>query len=606
MNTIFWKGVSSTTIDGLLICELPPISKPPMRVKETIIDGRDGSTIEDLGYAPYDKAVTIGLRGNFNINKVIKYFTGEGEIIFSNEPDKVYTAKVISQIDYNRLLRFRKAVVKFRVQPFKHKYNEAYKETQTATATGTSIVVTDSAEANLKAFSIYGKSTQDGTPTPDAPVDIVSLGADGSVKMDVMGGNLIQYPYKDTETFKQSAVVKDNGAGILTFDGDFTGNFFFTDYNFKVKKGVTYTFSIFGNFVASKNLSFWVYSETEGDVTLLSTASAKSITFTPTKDISGVAIYVHSEGTTNVKGTMYPQFRIGNATEYEAYKIPQSVSLSLQTGFRGIPVTDKSLANYTDVNGQMWCADEIDLERGVYIQRVIPINAGEQYWTINTTWSGVNTDCNIAYFKHSNMKYGNFLCTHFSKFFKNSGYDWVIGKMGMQETGVMYASIAKSAATTNDGVKQYMTSLGAVIYCVAVTPIETALTAEQIAVCKALKANYPTTTFLNDENAYMKVQYIKHFEVFNEGLENSKPIMVLHGNGTVGISVNGVHIFDYTFPEGETEVVIDSEKEDAYLGEVLKNRNMNGEFPVLLAGTNKIEWSGDVESIEILPRSRWL
>ena len=471
MNTIFWKGVFSTTIEGLLISELPPISKPPLRVKETTIDGRDGSIIEDLGYEPYNKPVTISLRGNFNINKVIKYFTGEGEIIFSNEPDKVYTAKVISQIDYNRLLRYRTAVVTFRVQPFKHKYNEVYKETQTATAPGTSIVVTDSAEANLKAFSIYGKSTQNGTPAPDAPVDIVSLCADGTIAV------------------------------------------------------------------------------TANDTT---------------------------------------------------------VDLSVVNGLRGIPVKDKNYATYTDASGQMWCADEIDLERGVYIQRVIPINAGEQYWTINTTWSGVNTDCNIAYFKHSNMKYGDFLCTHFSKFFKNSGYDWVVGKMGMQETGVMYASIAKSAATTNDGVKQYMASLGAVIYCVAVTPIETALTAEQIAVCKALKANHPTTTFLNDENAYMKVQYIKHFEVFNEGLEASKPIMVLRGSGSVGISVNGIHIFDYTFPEGETEVVIDSEKEDAYLGEVLKNRNMNGEFPVLLAGTNKIEWSGDVESIEILPRSRWL
>ena len=104
----------------------------------------------------------------------------------------------------------------------------------------------------------------------------------------------------------------------------------------------------------------------------------------------------------------------------------------------------------------------------------------------------------------------------------------------------------------------------------------------------------------------MTIEYFKNLEVFNEGLENSKPIMVLHGSGTVGISVNGIHIFDYTFPEGETEVVIDSEKEDAYLGEVLKNRNMNGEFPVLLAGSNTIGWSGDVESIEVLPRSRWL
>ena len=82
--------------------------------------------------------------------------------------------------------------------------------------------------------------------------------------------------------------------------------------------------------------------------------------------------------------------------------------------------------------------------------------------------------------------------------------------------------------------------------------------------------------------------------------------MVLKGSGTVGISVNGVMIFEYTFPDGENEVVIDSQSEDAYLGDVLKNRNMSGEFPVLLPGTNIIGWSGSVSSIEILPRSRWL
>ena len=122
----------------------------------------------------------------------------------------------------------------------------------------------------------------------------------------------------------------------------------------------------------------------------------------------------------------------------------------------------------------------------------------------------------------------------------------------------------------------------------------------------ALHTYIDNTTVSNDASANMKLEYFKPFEVFNEGLENSKPIMVLRGSGTVGISVNGVRIFDYTFPEGENEVVIDSEAEDAYLGDVLKNRNMNGEFPTLLSGTNKIEWSGYVESIEILPRSRWL
>ena len=95
-------------------------------------------------------------------------------------------------------------------------------------------------------------------------------------------------------------------------------------------------------------------------------------------------------------------------------------------------------------------------------------------------------------------------------------------------------------------------------------------------------------------------------EVFNEGLENSKPLMILKGSGTVEISVNGVGIFSYTFPEGENKVYIDSETEDAYLGTELKNRNMLGEFPILIPKTNIIEWSGDIESISILPRSRWL
>ena len=180
MNSIIWKGVSSTTLQGLLICELPPITKPEMRIAETVIDGRDGSIIEELGYSSYVKTVTIGLHGNFDINKITKYFTGEGDIVFSNEPDKIYKAKICGRIDYTRLLRYRQASIPFMVQPFKYKMNEYLRETPTATATGTSIVVSDSENANLKGFKIYGKSTQNGTPTePLSPTETISIGASG-------------------------------------------------------------------------------------------------------------------------------------------------------------------------------------------------------------------------------------------------------------------------------------------------------------------------------------------------------------------------------------------------------------------------------------------
>lgn len=123
-NNIIFKGIKSNTIPGLLISELPPITKPKLRVRETIIDGLDGSIFEDFGYESYDKVLKIGLTKNFDIDQVINYFNGEGNLTLSNEPDKYYKAKIIEEIDYNRLIRFKTANIKFKIQPFKYKVNE--------------------------------------------------------------------------------------------------------------------------------------------------------------------------------------------------------------------------------------------------------------------------------------------------------------------------------------------------------------------------------------------------------------------------------------------------------------------------------------------------
>jgi len=124
MSHIIWKDIDSRTIKGLIISELPPITKPKMRVQETKIDGVDGSIIEELGYESYDKSMKIGLSYNYDIDEIVKYFSGESNIVFSNEPDKYYKVRILDQIDYERLLRFKEAIVKFRVQPFKYLYQE--------------------------------------------------------------------------------------------------------------------------------------------------------------------------------------------------------------------------------------------------------------------------------------------------------------------------------------------------------------------------------------------------------------------------------------------------------------------------------------------------
>ena len=56
-----------------------------------------------------------------------------------------------------------------------------------AAATRESIQLTDSAAQKLRGLKLYGWSRQDGTPSPDNPVEIVSAGAKGSITVNIDG-----------------------------------------------------------------------------------------------------------------------------------------------------------------------------------------------------------------------------------------------------------------------------------------------------------------------------------------------------------------------------------------------------------------------------------
>lgn len=119
-NFIILNGINSRTIPGLIISTLPPITKPQMRSSVETIDGRDGDLITKLGFSAYDKEIEIGLANNYDVDQVISYFNSEGQAVFSNELDKYYNYTILEQIDFEKLLRFKKAKVKFHVQPFKY------------------------------------------------------------------------------------------------------------------------------------------------------------------------------------------------------------------------------------------------------------------------------------------------------------------------------------------------------------------------------------------------------------------------------------------------------------------------------------------------------
>lgn len=100
------------------------------------------------------------------------------------------------------------------------------------TETGNPISVDDAFSAPLCGLTVYGKSTQDGTPTPDAPVPIVSAGDGGTIAVKVTGKNRMPPNLKTNDVIE--CFIKKNTLITLVFKGDLVskgGNILFFSEN---------------------------------------------------------------------------------------------------------------------------------------------------------------------------------------------------------------------------------------------------------------------------------------------------------------------------------------------------------------------------------------
>src|SRR5574344_149223 len=193
MAEIIWKNKSNKEFEGLIITDTPPIIKPKMKVNKVEIEGRDGDIIEKIGYESYTKNVGIGLTRNFDIDEIIKYFTGDGELILSDEPEKVYIASIYDDVDYERLLQMGKATIKFHVQPFKYLKDES--KVSLNITTQTSVQVTNKGlEVSKPIFVLEGS---------------------GTIEIAVNGSNVFKYTFPSGE----SKVVVDSLEEEAYLDG---------------------------------------------------------------------------------------------------------------------------------------------------------------------------------------------------------------------------------------------------------------------------------------------------------------------------------------------------------------------------------------------------
>lgn len=222
------NGEKSTDVKGLVIQSLPPISKPKMRTSTTTIDGRDGDMVTRLGYAAYDKQLSIGLHGDFDIDDAISFFDSEGEVVFGNEPDKYYRYQILDQIDFKRLVRFRTATVKMHVQPFKYDAVDRtfdivnqFLHVEDSTASRFGITATSS-DGSIR---VAGRATRD--VDIEVPVESMSLSGSYTLTASASGSaagcalRLIDGSPSDDRSFGGSYMeLKSDGVSTMTATAD--------------------------------------------------------------------------------------------------------------------------------------------------------------------------------------------------------------------------------------------------------------------------------------------------------------------------------------------------------------------------------------------------
>ena len=162
----------------------------------------------------------------------------------------------------------------------------------------------------------------------------------------------------------------------------------------------------------------------------------------------------------------------------------ESQTLTLQTpnALPGIPVS--SGGNYTDENGQQWVCDEVDLARGVRVQRITKIKL-----TSSMKWTKAGNNVDRYFCTFDGIDAAGTFCTHFSAAINGE----TVGGIATSSSNIIGFAYAERGTTTVDDFKAFLDANEVYIYVPLATPVETALSSAEIAAYKALTTYAPTT-----------------------------------------------------------------------------------------------------------------
>lgn len=366
------------------------------------------------------------------------------------------------------------------------------------TETGNPIAVDDAFPAPMCGLTVYGKSTQDGTPTPDAPVPIVSAGDGGSVAVKVTGKNLLNIPDGSVTARGVTVTAKD---GLISISGTATSSGY---ANLVIPPFIISGVVILSSSIASPRAK--LVSATWKVVLSQDTADKMS-------DMATRIIFIVDQGQTyNITGIKV-QLELGTtATAYSPYR-EQLLTLPTPNGLSGIPVT--SGGNYTDSTGQQWVCDEVDLERGVKVQRVNTYKfSGSDDFTMEQASLGIT---------RFNIIIGDVLSTDTG----TSASGALCSALPLGARGSTYSStnvftianirfyISIENINSLDELQQYLQQTPMTLTAILATPIETPLTPAEIA------AYGPDTVVQAGDGAGVKLEYQRDVNIAIKKLEDA-------------------------------------------------------------------------------------
>lgn len=349
-----------------------------------------------------------------------------------------------------------------------------------STASGSVITANDATEGRpFWGLRVFGKSTQDGTPSVENPVPIVNAGEGGSITVEVTGRNLLK------------------------------PNSYNTYYEFPLKANTVITLMTNGKPSQGGNIKF---SATDGSNVWFSidagqTRVCRSI---GNKDVKGFYDQL------KVGGGLEYMFAVGDIKTYTPYVEPQSLTLQTPNGLPGVPVSKDG--NYTDADGQQYICDEINLARGKYVQRVKKINVKSvNGYNLSENFGSIKVEGILSTQSRVPVMSNRFA---FETSIKDDGTCFAYGDVIR-----LYYNLGSL-----ENFNKWLTDNDVVVWYPLDTFIERDLTPEEIAAYKALRTYGPTTVITNDAGAGMEVTYVadtkayidKKFKELNQAIVNTQ------------------------------------------------------------------------------------